>query len=471
MERRTKTRRGGGAAPPGRAPRSRRRAGPPLEIEKLRAYQEWAAARLFNGEDPRDAAAFCEHLRALGANWRVPYAYGLPAPRPGPAPAAEPPDPARVREYRDWAAARLLNGQDPRDARAFVEHLHALGADWRAPHAYGLPFPLPRPSAGPFLVRPDLDFSGPPGPCGSRPGHFQVIDEGAAEWHDDLVQFRQNYFDNCGPIAMAHVVNAVRWRHNDPRTLNAGEAIRLTRPALAQPVRLRTADGLQPEWVVHRGTVPYDGDQTLDVFALAAVAKRQTGVEMVVRSTRPDVPGEPLGFDEALALARTRPIVVNKPGHISTVVADKGGKSILWLMQGWIGARFNGDGGALTGANWHEWNWQCWYPAEPLWGVPGLDEEADMALVEELQARNARLEEMIADREARLADLVNRCGYVAGDLADIATRVGEQLREAVTELDHPTARGAIVKARVEEIVRDSLMPVVTALRAQQPPSS
>jgi hypothetical protein len=41
----------------------------------------------------------------------------------------------------------------------------------------------------------------------------------------------------------------------------------------------------------------------------------------------------------------------------------------------------------------------------------------------------------------------------------------------VTELDHPTARGAIVKARVEEIVRDSLMPVVTALRAQQPPSS
>jgi hypothetical protein len=331
--------------------------------------------------------------------------------------------------------------------------------------------PSPRPVLDPFLVRPDLDFSSASGPCGCRPGHFQIIDEGSAAWHDDVVQFQQNYFDNCGPIAMAHVVNAIRWRQNDPRTINAGDAIRATRPPLAESVVLRTVDPARPEWVVRRGTVPYDGDQTLDVFGLAAVARLLTGADMVVRSTRPEVPGAALEFDEALALARTRPIVVNKPGHLSTVVADKSGRSILWLMQGWVGSRFGGDGGALTAENWPEWNWQCWYPAAPLWGVPGLAEEADMALVEELQARNAKLEALIADREARLAELVNRCGFVAGDLADIATGVGEQLTAAVTELSRSSARSGRVRARVETIVRESLMPVVTALRAQKPPSA
>src|SRR5262245_12938377 len=49
-----------------------------LDNEKLKAYGEWATARLAANEDPRDAGAFVAHLRALGADWRAPTAYGFP---------------------------------------------------------------------------------------------------------------------------------------------------------------------------------------------------------------------------------------------------------------------------------------------------------------------------------------------------------------------------------------------------------
>jgi hypothetical protein len=113
-----------------------------IDDSRVRAYLEWAEARLANDEDPCDSLAFVTHLEALGADWRVPHDYGLPGegrPASGPAnPAAL--DRARLGTYLEWGQARLANGEDPRDAAAFVKHLEALGADWRVPHQYGLPF-------------------------------------------------------------------------------------------------------------------------------------------------------------------------------------------------------------------------------------------------------------------------------------------------------------------------------------------
>lgn len=50
-------------------------------------------------------------------------------------------------EYARWAQARLQNNEDPRDVTAFVEHLKRLGADWKQPTRYGLPYVEVRPLA------------------------------------------------------------------------------------------------------------------------------------------------------------------------------------------------------------------------------------------------------------------------------------------------------------------------------------
>lgn len=46
----------------------------------------------------------------------------------------------KISTYVQWAVARLAAAQDPRDSSAFVAHLKGIGADWRLPHEYGLPF-------------------------------------------------------------------------------------------------------------------------------------------------------------------------------------------------------------------------------------------------------------------------------------------------------------------------------------------
>jgi hypothetical protein len=49
-------------------------------------------------------------------------------------------DKAKVKAYVEWGAARLAKSEDPRDVSAFLAHLKALGADYRKPEEYGLPF-------------------------------------------------------------------------------------------------------------------------------------------------------------------------------------------------------------------------------------------------------------------------------------------------------------------------------------------
>jgi hypothetical protein len=113
-----------------------------LDQDKLKAYQEWAAARLAAAtiEDPRDVPAFVQHLRNLGADWRRPHDYGLPDVPPDgwqlPGGAL---DRSKLKACHEWAAARLAVDQDPRDVPAFIQHLHDLGADAHQPHDFGLP--------------------------------------------------------------------------------------------------------------------------------------------------------------------------------------------------------------------------------------------------------------------------------------------------------------------------------------------
>ena len=51
---------------------------------------------------------------------------------------------AKLGVYSQWASERLKAGQDPRDVLAFLKHLKKLGADYRQPELYGLPFVLVR---------------------------------------------------------------------------------------------------------------------------------------------------------------------------------------------------------------------------------------------------------------------------------------------------------------------------------------
>jgi hypothetical protein len=54
-------------------------AGPQIDWEKVGEYARWSLARIQAREDPRDVKAFVTHLNALGADWRRPELYGLPA--------------------------------------------------------------------------------------------------------------------------------------------------------------------------------------------------------------------------------------------------------------------------------------------------------------------------------------------------------------------------------------------------------
>jgi hypothetical protein len=120
-----------------------------MDKNKLKAYWEWAQARLAHDEDPRDVRAFVQHLKALGADDRVPHDYGLPFVDDLDTDAAGGAlDQTKLIAYSEWARARLAYDQDPRDVPAFVQHLKALGVDYRVPHDYGLPYAVPAVSNG-----------------------------------------------------------------------------------------------------------------------------------------------------------------------------------------------------------------------------------------------------------------------------------------------------------------------------------
>jgi hypothetical protein len=53
-------------------------ASPPLDVLNLRMYADWSVARLMNGEDCRDVAAFRRHLDALGCDPSDLRRYGVP---------------------------------------------------------------------------------------------------------------------------------------------------------------------------------------------------------------------------------------------------------------------------------------------------------------------------------------------------------------------------------------------------------
>lgn len=48
---------------------------------------------------------------------------------------------AELTEFSRWSQLRIQNNEDPRDTAAFIEHLKRLpGADWKNPQRYGLPY-------------------------------------------------------------------------------------------------------------------------------------------------------------------------------------------------------------------------------------------------------------------------------------------------------------------------------------------
>lgn len=51
---------------------------PSVEWEKVGYYSTWAGLRVQTKEDPRDLAAYVEHLKAVHKDYRDPYAYGWP---------------------------------------------------------------------------------------------------------------------------------------------------------------------------------------------------------------------------------------------------------------------------------------------------------------------------------------------------------------------------------------------------------
>lgn len=359
------------------------------------------------------------------------------------------------------------------------------------------PDPEPEPEPEPvepdmYFQRPDLDETGPNAEMNAKPRYFQVINEGVAAWHHSLAQFQANYWVNCGPIAMAHAINMIRWRQNNPTTLNAGDAVEVANKLLPESVILQTTDPSKPEWMVPAGTLVYgDGGQglmTYSVYGLAAYAKLATGMDMIVQSTEHWMPGPALSWEAALEIAKTRPIVVNKPGHISLVIRDKSGRELLWLVQGNIGPSFNGDGGALTAANWGQWNWQTWYPIEPVWGVTASPPGEELTDVQkaEYEARIAQLTVQVADLENRQSGLVTGLGLASGDYADALVNSAQALGVEAKRLDPVIATlgkltsaaskeaattAKSVQARVVQIATGEIMPVVGALRGLKPPAS
>jgi hypothetical protein len=200
--------------------------------------------------------------------------------------------------------------------------------------------------------RPALDFSPP---RGDHPDAFQVIQQFAPASAALFGEHLAERGSACGPIAVAHAINLYRgMRGGDP--VNAAETIDLC---------------------VANGAYAL-GDMTRSVKKLGEVVTDLTGVPTRYFNRIEEDRATPLShaFDAALELARTRPLVLNRRGHIVAAVADRMGAPNMWLVEGGIGGGFDGEdgNGLLTAASWDLWSWQMLVCDEPAWDAPDADE-------------------------------------------------------------------------------------------------
>jgi hypothetical protein len=206
--------------------------------------------------------------------------------------------------------------------------------------------------------RPNLDFSAP---LSDHPDPFQVIQQfspASAALFGSHVGERGSC---CGPIAVAHMVNFYRGMRGGD-AINAAESIDAC--VANDSYRL--------------------GDMTRSIAGLGNVFTSLTNVTAKyynrIESDRAS-PASP-SFDEALELARTRPLLLNRHngalGHICVAVADRAGAPNMWLVQGGIGAGFDGEdgNGLLTANSWTSWSWQMLVPQEPAWSFSTPTEPA-----------------------------------------------------------------------------------------------
>jgi hypothetical protein len=197
--------------------------------------------------------------------------------------------------------------------------------------------------------RPALDFSPP---HADRPDAFQVIQQFARDNDSFFGEHLVERHNACGPIATAHAVNCYRGMR-DGDTVNVADTIDAT-----------VANGA---YVL--------GDMTHSVAGLGNVVTQMTGVatNYFNRITEDHGTPESPTFDAALELARTRPLILNKRGHIAAAVADRNGAPNLWLVEGGVGGGFDGEDGhgLITAASWDLWSWQMVVPAEAAWDEPG----------------------------------------------------------------------------------------------------
>ena len=111
----------------------------PLDFAEVEFYALWALERLLNGQDPRNFMAFVEHLRGVGKDFRQPYYYGWPS-RTVTRNSVLSYYSSDASFYASWALERIANKQDPRSKDAFVAHLRAIGKH-QDPAVYGWPLP------------------------------------------------------------------------------------------------------------------------------------------------------------------------------------------------------------------------------------------------------------------------------------------------------------------------------------------
>lgn len=222
----------------------------------------------------------------------------------------------------------------------------ALGAYGRRGGIPVEPENPPDPLTAPVSIGfPELDY-GPPvqGVLDQKPRPFQVLDEGEEEWLGSYAEFNFEYYRTCGPIAVAHAVNFSRAALGLPGgTLNVADAIDLC---------------------VEVGAYTR-GDQTTQTGRLADAVEAATGLRTVTG-------WDTLTFWDALALAQTRWIICNTPGHISLVVADRRGRPFLHLVQYRVssGGRFDAGDLIITEPEWPAWTrFTCW-PDRELWHRP-----------------------------------------------------------------------------------------------------
>jgi hypothetical protein len=254
--------------------------------------------------------------------------------------------------------AQLLKQDGPRIlAYYFGNDTAPAGAYWLEAFDLG---PVPQPAVLPPPEprkeiqdgqRPPLDYDTAPAAFNAKPAHFQVIDEGNRFWHLDESEFQQNFFADCGPIAVAHAVNFTNWSRGKQDTINAHGGIVAAKAVNAY------------------GPLPGTNDiMTLDASRLATAVTNLTGVDTVVGR-------DDLNFDEALKLARTRWIIVDNfsgVGHISLVVSFLDGSERLALVQHPVNAGGALDAGdrVITRPEWEHWNTLTIHPKQALWAAP-----------------------------------------------------------------------------------------------------